>query len=84
MTAFAFNLFSSLAGDELSLCADYQGNGLVSITVENKSEKVLKFQPQLKLMRWSTGEEIQPDSDDIVFTATEIQPHTSGVMTIDL
>lgn len=84
MTAFAFNLFSSLAGDELSLCADYQGNGLVSITVENKSEKVLKFQPQLKLMRWSTGEEIQPDSDDIVFTSTEIQPHTSGVMTIDL
>lgn len=84
MTAFAFNMFSSLAGDDLSLCADYQGDGIVAIKVENQSEKILKFQPQLKLMRWSTGEEIPPDSKHVVFEGTEFQPHTSGVMTVDL
>lgn len=84
MTAFTFHLFSSLAGDDLSLCATYQGDGIVSITVENQSDKMLKFQPQLKLMRWSTGEEVQPVSDEITFTGTEFNPHSSGVMTIDL
>ena len=45
MTAFAWNIFSSLRGDELSLSASYQGDGIVSIQVENKSDKQLNFQP---------------------------------------
>lgn len=84
MTAFAWNIFSSLRGDELSLSASYQGDGIVSIQVENKSDKQLKFQPQLKLMRWSTGEEIEPVSDDVIFSGTEFLPHSSGTMTVDL
>lgn len=84
MTAFTYNLFSSLRGDELSLSASYQGNGIVSVQVENRSDKQLNFQPQLKLIRWSTGQEIKPVSDDVVFSKTEFQPHTSGTMTVDL
>lgn len=84
ITAFAVSLFSSLDGDDLSLSATYEGNGLVSIQVENRSNKNLNFQPRLKLMRWSTNEEIVPTSGETVFSGTEFGAHTSGVMTVDL
>lgn len=84
MTAFAMGMFSSLSGDDLNLTAEYQGNGVVSVQVENLSDRDLCFEPQLKLMLWSTGEEIPPVSDHIIFTGTEIEAHGSGVMTIDL
>ncbi len=84
MTAFAVSLFSSLSGDELSLSATYEGNGIVSIQVENQSDKELCFQQRLKIMRWSTSEEISPLSDEIAFSGTEFEAHTSGVMTVDL
>lgn len=84
MTAFAISLFSSLSGDELSLSSAYEGGGVVSIYVENKSDKELNFQQQLKLMRWSTSEEITPISDNIIFSGTAFDPNTSGTMTIDI
>ena len=84
MTAFAMGMFSSLSGDDLRLAAEYQGDGIVSVQVENLSDRDLCFEPQLKLMRWSTGEEIPPVSDSILFTGTEIRAHDSGIMTIDL
>ena len=84
LTAFAFNMFSSLSGDDLGFWATYEQNGIVSILVENRSDKDLVFQPKLKLMLWSTGEEITPVSDDIVFEGTKIAAHSSGTMTIDL
>ena len=84
MTAFAAGMFSSLSGDELRLAAEYQGDGVVSIQVENLSDRDLHFEPRLKLMLWSTGEEVTPVSDQVVFTGTEIGAQDSGVMTIDL
>lgn len=84
ITAFSFGLFSSLSGDDLGLSADYEGNGIVSIRIENRSDRELNFQSQLKLMRWSTGEEVLPVSDEIVFSGTEIKAHTKGTMTLDL
>ena len=84
LAAFAVNLFSSLSGDDVGFSAAYDGNGIVSIVVENRSDKTLAFQPKLKLMRWSTGEEIAPISDGVVFTGTKIAANSSGTMTIDL
>lgn len=85
VTALAANrLFSSLDGDDLALSAVYEGDGIVTVQVENRSGKALHFQKALKLMRWTTGEEIAPASGDVTFTGTEIEPHSSGVMTIDL
>ncbi len=84
LTAFAVSMFSSLSGDELSLSAVYVGNGIVSICVENESDKSLDFQPQLKLMRWSTSEEVTPISGNIIFSGTEFDAKTSGTMTIDI
>ncbi len=84
MTVFAFSIFSSLSGDDLSLSATYEGDGIVSIQVENKSDKTLSFQKQLKLMLWSADKEIEPVSDMVVFDRTDFEAHTNGVMTIDL
>ncbi len=84
MTGFAFSIFSSLSRDDLGLCATYEGDGVVSIQVENKSDKALSFRKQLKLMLWSADEEIEPISDMIVFDKTDFAAHTNGAMTIDL
>lgn len=84
LTAFAINMFSSLSGDDLGFSATYEENGIVSIVVENKSDKDLVFQPKLKLMLWSTGKEITPISDNVVFEGTKIAANSSGTMTIDL
>lgn len=84
MTAFAISLFSSLSGDDLSLSATYEGNGVVSVQVENRSNKELDFQSVLKLMRWSTSEEVEPLSEKVSFSNTEIPANSSGTMVIDL
>ena len=84
MMAFAVNRFSSLSGDDLSLSSVYEGNGIVLIQVENKSDLNLQFQKKLKLMRWSTSEEIPPLNDNIIFEGTEIKANSDGTMTIDL
>lgn len=85
LTAFAASLFSPLSGDELSLSAQYQGAGVVAVTVENGSDKVLTFQPQLKLLRWSTAQEVEPLSGGAVqFENLRFDPHSTGVMTVDL
>lgn len=83
-TAFAIDLFSSLSGDDLRLNATYKGNGIVSIVVENKSNKELHFQQKLKLMQWTTGEEVKPVSSKVAFDGTRIPANSSGVMTIDM
>lgn len=76
-------LFSSISGDDLSLEAVYKGKGVVEITVENKSNKELNFQPTLKLMRWSDGAEI-PAHGKVRFTNTRVASKSTGVLTIDL
>ena len=63
----------------------YEGDGVVSVHVENRSDKELKFQKQLRLLRWDTSEEIAPKRGAAVrFANTAFAPHTEGVMTLDL
>lgn len=76
-------LFNILSGDDLSFQAAYQGDGLVEIVVENKSDKTLCFQQSAKLRRWSTDQEV-PAHGNMIFSGTKIPAHESGVMTIDL
>lgn len=84
MAAFTYPLFTPLDGDELSLSGTYEGNGIVSIYVENGSDRDLKFQEQTKLVHWVTGEEVERLGGNVVFSNTEIAAHTSGIMTVDL
>lgn len=84
LAAFTYPLFSPLEGDALTLSAVYEGSGIVSIQVENRSHKDLAFQPQLKLVQWCSGEEITPNSDSVSFDGTVIPANSTGTMIVDL
>ena len=81
--AASSGLFSSLSGDDLGFAATYEGNGMVSIRVENRSDKTLQFQEQLKLQRWGAEEPLTP-TGPVRFENTEVAPHSEEVMTVDL
>ena len=82
--AFTYPLFSPLDGDALTLSAVYEGNGIVAIQVENRSYKKLEFQPQTKLFKWITGEEVEPLSGGVVFGDLVIAPHSVETIRLDL
>ena len=84
MLGFTQKLFSPLNEDELSLYGTYEGEGIVSIYVENASDKALKFQEKTKLMRWVTGEEVEPLGGKVIFENTQFPAHSSGTMTLDI
>lgn len=84
-TVFAADLFSSLSGNDLAISAVYEGDGIVSVRIENRSGKELRIQPVLKLMQWATGEEIEPFAGKSAsFCNTDIPAHSSGTVTVDL
>ena len=83
-TAYAVRQFNSLDGDDLSFRSRYEGKGIVVIEVENRADVELRFQEQLELRRWSTGEAVPRRSDRIVMEGTRIPAHGSGRLTIDL
>ncbi len=84
LAAFTQPIFSPLDGDELSLSGSYEGNGIVSVYVENGSDKELKFQEQVKLMNWGTSEEVASTGGDVKMENTVFPAHSGGTMTIDL
>lgn len=84
LVGFTYPLFTPLEGDELSLRGTYEGNGIVSVHVENQSDKTLKFEEQARLMNWLTAEEVPSTGGDILFENTQFPAHSSGIMTIDL
>lgn len=84
LAAFTYPLFTPLRGDELSLSAAYEGDGIVSVFIENGSDRDLEFQKQLKLMRWLDGQEVEPLGGKVLFENTFFPAHSSGTMTLDL
>ena len=82
--AMAASIFSSLDGDELSLGSKYEGNGVVKISVVNKSDKILNLQPKIKLVRWSDSEEILSASGGELFGGSEIPAQSERSFTVDI
>ena len=82
--AFTYPLFSPLNGDALTLEGEYLGNGVISVSVMNHSKRNLEFQPQLKLVKWVTDEEVVPISDEITFDGLKIAANSPGTLTIDI
>lgn len=81
----AVSRFSSLEEDDLALAAVYEGDGIVQITVENRSDKDLDFEEQLKVMQWNTSKEVEPTEDgDVIFLGTSIPAGETRTMTINL
>ena len=84
MAAFAYPLFSPLNGDALELEAAYKGNGNVAIYVKNLSNRDLEFQPQVKLVKWITGEEVPQQSGDMVFDDLTFPANSEGTLHLDI
>lgn len=84
LAAFTYPLFTPLEGDELTLKGTYEGNGRVSVYVENGSDKDLHFQEQTKLVCWLTGEEVPRLDGEVRFENTRFPAHSGGIMQIDL
>lgn len=84
MAAFTYPLFTPLDGDELTLSAIYEGDGVVSIYVKNNSDKTLEFEKKVKLVSWTTKEEVEQLSGEVSFDNTIFEADSSGIMTVDL
>lgn len=77
-------IFSPLRGDALALVGEYEGEGIVAVTVTNSSDKTLHLQEKVKLVSWHTGK-VQSPTGQVHFDGnTEIPPHTSQTIRIDL
>lgn len=84
LSAFAVSIFSPLNGDALTLQGSYLGNGIAQVRVENHSRRRITFQPQVKLVKWITEEEITQKKGEVLFEGESIDAHSSGIVTIDL
>ncbi len=83
ITAFAGMQFSVLEGDDLALSGVYEGEGVVAITVENRSDKLLEFEEKFYLNRWQ-GSAVVVDMEAVRFENTTFAPRSKGVMRIDI
>ena len=83
MLAFTYPLFSPLDDDELSLTGTYLGDGIVSVRVENGSDKVLAL-TDAKLYSWNDGEVEPIPGGEVILQNTRIEPHSEGTLTVDL
>lgn len=78
-------VFSPLRGDELALAGHYEGNGVVTVTVTNGSDRALRLQEKTKLMSWITSEEVPRLDGRVQFKGnTDIAPNSSEIIQIDL
>lgn len=84
MSAFAYGKFSSLDEDGLSFCAHYRGDGVFEIMITNISDKDLKLQDGVKLMRWSTAAEIPGNSDKVKMENRTVKAHSEQTVRVDL
>lgn len=83
MTAFTYPLFSSLDEDALTLDGTYLGDGVVSVWVENDSDKVLEFK-DVKLFSWNDGEVEPISGGEVLLENTRFEPHSEGYLTVNL
>ena len=72
LTAFAVSIFSTMQGDDVKLSAAYLGDGVVSVLIENKSDKELKLEPGVKLMLGKSRQEVEPVSGQAEFEGAAV------------
>ncbi|MCM1539906.1 MAG: M23 family metallopeptidase [Blautia sp.] len=84
LCAFGYAKFSDLNGDTAGFAPAYQGNGRFEIVIMNDSDKELNLQDRVKVMQWSTGKEVEGDSDRIRMSGLTIAPHSQGIVSIDI
>lgn len=84
LSAFTYLKFSGLNGDEAAFAAVYLGEGKFDIVIRNFSDRELELQDRVKLMQWSTGEEVKGENSKIRMDVSAIAPHSQGIVSIDI
>lgn len=84
LCAFAYAKFSDLNGDVAGFAPAYQSDGSFEIVIIKESDKELKLQDKVKVMQWSTTEEVEGDTGKIRMSGLTIAPHFQGVFSIDI
>lgn len=84
LSAFAYAEFTMLDAEKLGLASAYQGDGKFEIVITNFSDKRLELQDKIKVMQWSTGEEVQGDSGKIEMSGLTVKPDSQGIVSIDI
>lgn len=83
-TAVAVSLFSTLSGDSIIFTADYEGDGIISLSAENRSDKDLKLEPDLKILLGKAGTEVERIGGEVVFDSTVIPANSNTVLKLDI
>ena len=84
VSVLGYSMFSAIDSESLGFQAFYLGEGKFYIYVGNGSDKELVFQEKLKLMRWSTAQEVEGEPEKVLFDGVRVEPHTEGILTLDL
>ena len=83
ISALGGGMFNSVDGDKLSMNAEYMGDGIIHLQIENRSDNTLEFQEIIELKRAYSGDKIIP-TGQLRFENKKFRPHSSGTMVIDI
>lgn len=84
VTAFAVSAFSSLSGDSLALSALYQGEGVIKLSIENRSNRDLKLEESLKLYYYKDGSDVPALGGAVLFDGSLVPAGESCEITVDI
>lgn len=84
VSAFAVSFFSSLSGDSLFLSALYLGEGVVDIRIENRSDRDLELERELKLIYYSDRCPVPSLGGDCIFSDTLIPAGDTRQIQVDI
>ena len=83
-TAFAVGMFSSISGDTLSLSAQYLGQGVVELEIENRSERELRLEETVRLIYYKDKSPVPGLGGEVLFSDTLIPPGEISHIQVDI
>ena len=84
LTAFAVSIFSTWAGDSLTMTAKYYGSGIVWVEITNQSDKELKLEPKMNLCYYSSQELVESTGEEPYVENLIIPAHSTERVRLDL
>ena len=84
LSAFAVSMFSSWAGDSLTITASYYGSGIVWVEITNQSDKDLSLEPKMKLYYYSTQKLVESTGEEPYIENLTIPAKSTEKVRLDL
>lgn len=84
LTAFAVTIFSTWAGDSLTITASYYGSGIVWVEITNQSDKDLELEPKMNLYYYSTQSLVDSTGEEPYIENLTIPANSTEKVRLDL